>query len=153
MVGKQLQRYRKKSMADINVVPYIDVMLVLLVVFMVTAPLLTQGIHVELPKVNGEPTQQDPDPIVISIDKAGQYYLNISADSKKPMALIQIQDSVNKVLNTRPNLPVLIEGDASVAYGAVVHLMSALQRAGTPNLGLITEPNGDKVSSSEPSNQ
>ncbi len=145
--------YRRKSMSEINVVPYIDVMLVLLVVFMVTAPLLTQGLNIELPDEAGEPIQKEQDPVVVSVDAEGRYYLNISETPNKPLALLQIQDRINKLLNSRPNLPVLVEGDAKVAYGDVIRLMSALQRAGTPNVGLVTEPSGSAGQSSKDQGQ
>jgi len=149
MVRNPQRQFRKKVMSDINVVPYIDVMLVLLVVFMVTAPLLTQGINIELPNEVGDPIKQQQDPIVITVDQAGRYYLNISPKPKEPIDLLQIQDRVNKLLNSRPNLPVLVQGDTAVPYGEVMRLMSSLQRAGTPNLGLVTEPRGDEVLGSE----
>ncbi len=126
-------------MADINVVPYIDVMLVLLIVFMVTAPLLTQGVKVELPKASSEPIQPLEDPIVISIKADGSYYVNLGDEKKLAVSIEDIQDQVNKILAQKPNVPVLIQGDDRVNYGSVVKVMAALQKAGTHQVGLITE--------------
>lgn len=136
----KLMPYQRKPVAEINVVPYIDVMLVLLVVFMVTAPLLTQGLNIQLPDEAGDPIDQELDPIIVSVDQDSRYYLNVANDPTKPVELLEIQDMINKTLNNRPNAPVLIEGDSAVPYGSVVHLMAVLQQAGAPNLGLITEP-------------
>lgn len=130
---------KKKPMADINVVPYIDVMLVLLIVFMVTAPLLTQGVKVELPKASSEPIQPLEDPIVISIKADGSYYVNLGDEKKLAVSIEDIQDQVNKILAQKPNVPVLIQGDDRVNYGSVVKVMAALQKAGTHQVGLITE--------------
>ena len=130
---------RKKPMADINVVPYIDVMLVLLIVFMVTAPLLTQGVKVELPKATSEPMQPLEDPIVISVKADGTYYVNLGDEKSKAVSVEDVQDQVNKILAQKPKIPVLIQGDDRVNYGAVVKLMAALQKAGTHQVGLITE--------------
>jgi biopolymer transport protein TolR len=130
---------RKKPMADINVVPYIDVMLVLLIVFMVTAPLLTQGVKVELPKATSEPMQPLEDPIVISVKADGTYYVNLGDEKSKAVSVEDVQDQVNKILAQKPKIPVLIQGDDRVNYGAVVKLMAALQKAGTQQVGLITE--------------
>lgn len=133
-------RPRRKPMADINVVPYIDVMLVLLIVFMVTAPLLVQGINVDLPDEDTAPIPQDEEPIIVSVNQQGEYFINIGGDSKSPVTLEQIQERVGKVLKQKPGTSVLVEGDQNVLYGKVIYLMSALQKAGTPNLGLVTEP-------------
>ena len=131
---------RRKAISEINVVPYIDVMLVLLVVFMVTAPLLTHGIKIQLPEEDAGTLSADQDPIIVSIKADGSFYLNIAKEPDKPMSLDDIQLRIDTMLARKPNQMVLIEGDAQVSYGKVVALMSALQSAGSANVGLITEP-------------
>lgn len=134
-------KVKKKPMAEINVVPYIDVMLVLLVVFMVTAPLLMQGVKVELPAAPSAPLDDKQDePLIVSIDAKGLYYLNLGKDEKLAKPLKQITDTVAKVLKQKPKTAVLVWGDTSVDYGLVVGLMTALQRAGAESVGLVTEP-------------
>lgn len=140
MQNEPLQYRRRKLMADINVVPYIDVMLVLLIIFMVTAPLLQQGIKVDLPKTSSEPMPPSNDePIVLSVDASGQYFLNIADDAEKAITLKQVERIVQTVLTKKPQLPVLVRGDTQVNYGVVVNAMSILQKAGAPNVGLITD--------------
>jgi len=136
------RRARRRAKAEINVVPYIDVMLVLLVIFVITAPLLTQGVSVELPKAAAEPieTKQDNiEPLVVTVDVQGNYYLNIGGD---PKVAIDHQELVNKVaalLRHQPKTQVLVRGDKDVSYGKVVTAMALLQKAGAPSVGLITE--------------
>ncbi|KJZ07855.1 biopolymer transporter TolR [Marinomonas sp. S3726] len=134
------RRTRRKPMAEINVVPYIDVMLVLLVIFMITAPMLTQGVDVELPNANAAPIE-DPqsDVLVASINASGEYFIDFGGEQNS-LPLIELQDKVKKVIAQNPSLPVLVRGDRSVAYGDVIGLMVALQAAGVPNVGLVTEP-------------
>lgn len=133
---------KRKSMAEINVVPYIDVMLVLLVIFMITAPLLMQGVKVELPQSSSAPLdQQDLEPLIVSIKQNGSYYLNLGDAQEESKPLQQITETIAKVLRQKPETPVLVWGDAKVEYGVVVHLMSLLQGAGAPSVGLVTEPN------------
>lgn len=136
-----MSRSKRKPMADINVVPYIDVMLVLLIIFMVTAPMLTQGIKVDLPVLEADPVQADnqDEPIIVSIDLNGAYYLDMSGDAKKPQELDQVIQQVSSILSQKPETSVLVRGDRHVEYGAVVSLMSALQSAGAKGVGLITE--------------
>jgi biopolymer transport protein TolR len=137
-------RRRHRLMGEINVVPYIDVMLVLLIIFMVTAPLLTQGIKVDLPKAGAEPLPQDllrdHQPLVLSVDKQGRFYLNFGKDHDRPMAEDLIGDRVATVLRREPKTPVLVKADRSVAYGRVVSAMVLLQRAGAPQVGFLTDP-------------
>jgi len=144
-------RARKKPMSEINVVPYIDVMLVLLIIFMVTAPLLSQGVNVELPKISSEPMVPDADnpPIVISVDQEGNYYIAFGGDTadeqEKP---VDSQILVNRVAAlianaedfNRPKPRFFVKGDTNVNYGRVVSLMSLLQSAGVEGVGLVTEP-------------
>ncbi|MEM7431866.1 MAG: protein TolR [Pseudomonadota bacterium] len=133
---------KRKLMGEINVVPYIDVMLVLLVIFMVTAPLLTQGIEVELPEAGAEPIEQDPDqiPIVVSVDAQGNLYLNIGENEDEPMASKEIVANVAKVMRNQPDTPVLVKADRAVPYGNVVGAMVLLQQGGADQVGFVTDP-------------
>lgn len=135
-----MTRYRsKKPIAEINVVPYIDVMLVLLIIFMVTAPLLTEGVQVDLPKGSGKTVESENDyPIVLTIDKLGRYYLNISAHSAEPMALSAAQLEVAAALRINKNRQIVVKGDAMVDYGKVVEAMASLQVVGAEKIGLVT---------------
>ncbi|MFB9867887.1 protein TolR [Vreelandella sulfidaeris] len=135
---------KHKPMGEINVVPFIDVMLVLLVVFMITAPMLTQGVQVELPQVTSQPieTQEDNDPIVISVDSEGGYFISLGEDSTA-VTLEEMSARVITILERRPGTPVMVRGDRNVAYGQIVVLMSTLQGAGVANVGLLSEPPQD----------
>ena len=136
-----MARQKKKPMSDINVVPYIDVMLVLLIIFMVTAPMLTQGIKIDLPQIESAPVivEQNQEPLIISVDLNGAYFMEMSSLSKDPLSLDQLLESVSKLMAANPSLSVLIRGDRNVEYGVVVELMAALQGAGAKGIGLITE--------------
>jgi len=135
------RRQRRRTMSEINVVPYIDVMLVLLVIFMITAPLLTQGVDVELPKAASEPmdVKDSVEPLIVTVDKTGNYYLNIGADPKLAIDHQSLVNKVAAVLRHKAETPVLVRGDRDVDYGSVVVAMSLLQKAGAPSVGLITE--------------
>jgi biopolymer transport protein TolR len=138
------KRAKRKLVAEINVVPYIDVTLVLLVVFMVTAPLLMQGVKVDLPVANSAPMdKQRQEPLIISIKSDGTYWIDENG-TNIANSLSFIKDRVAKVLRQKPNTPVLVWGDAQVDYGSVVELMSQLQIAGAPSVGLVTEPSKSK---------
>jgi biopolymer transport protein TolR len=142
-------RRRKRMMSEINVVPYIDVMLVLLVIFMVTAPLLTQGVNVELPQVAAEPVKvkENLDPLVVSVDKDGNFYVDIGDDRDKPLDHDGLFQKVYAITqNYKPGTPVLVKGDKDARYGDVVIAMALIQKAGVPNVGLMTEspPGEDK---------
>jgi biopolymer transport protein TolR len=134
-------RRRKRMMSEINVVPYIDVMLVLLVIFMVTAPLLTQGVNVELPQVAAEPVKvkENLEPLVVSVDRDGSYYVNIGDDQDKPIDNEGLLQKVAAVMKYKPGTPVLVRGDKDTRYGDVVIVMALIQKAGVPNVGLMTE--------------
>jgi biopolymer transport protein TolR len=128
-------------MAEIKVVPYIDVMLVLLVVFMVTAPMLMQGVQVDLPQAPSSPIDDKEDePLIVSVDKAGEYYIELGGEPKQGKPLADITAMVSKVLGEKPSTPVLVWGDREVSYGVVVSLMTELQGAGAPSVGLVTDP-------------
>ena len=135
------QRVRKRPMSEINVVPYIDVMLVLLVIFMITAPLLAQGVQVDLPQVASEPLQGSVDePLIVSVDQAGNAYLNYGEGKDKPLDAETLVNRVNALLRRHPGLQVLVKGDRDAAYGEVVRIMALLQSAGASSIGLITIP-------------
>jgi len=132
-------RGKRKPMSEINVVPYIDVMLVLLIIFMVTAPMLMQGVKVDLPEAAADPVEnQDSEPLIVSVNANGELFLNLG-NEEQVLALATIRDRVSKVMQRNPEKPVLIWGDEAVPYGQVVTVMVALQQAGAPSVGLVTE--------------
>jgi len=135
---------KRKLMGEINVVPYIDVMLVLLVIFMVTAPLLTQGIKVELPKAGAEPIDDVPDhrPVVLSVDAAGNLYLDIGDDEEAPISGAEVVRRVGIVIRNKPETPILVKADRAVPYGNVVGAMVLLQQGGAESIGFVTDPLG-----------
>lgn len=135
------KRQKKRLMAEINVVPYIDVMLVLLIIFMITAPLLTQGVKVDLPQAAAQPLdEQSKEPLVLTVDAAGKYYLDIGGEEDEPVSDEQVLQRVAIVLKRQPGIPVLVRGDKTANYGQVLRAMSLLQQAGAPSVGLLTEP-------------
>ena len=130
----------RRTVAEINVVPYIDVMLVLLVIFMATAPLLMQGVEVELPKANSTPVSDtDAEPLIVSIDAEAKLYLNLGASDDQALSIETVRQRVSTVLKRNPDKAVMVWGDSAVPYGEVVSLMSELQAAGAPSVGLVTE--------------
>jgi biopolymer transport protein TolR len=138
----QSQMKKRKLMGDINVVPYIDVMLVLLVIFMVTAPLLTQGIEVELPKAGAEPIEDTSEniPLVLSVDAAGNLYLNVGDNEDQPISGKEIVARTALVLDVSPDTQIFIKADRAVPYGNVVGAMVLLQQGGADNVGFVTDP-------------
>lgn len=144
-----LKQKRHRQLAEINVVPYIDVMLVLLVIFMITAPLLFQGVNVNLPSANAKAVDsKQPESIIVSIDARGNYYLNIS---QNPTSIITARDLFNKVNavlkhahNTPSECQILVKGDQHVDYGRIMQAMVLLQQAGAQSIGLITQPDSNK---------
>jgi biopolymer transport protein TolR len=143
-MAKSTRSRGRKLMGEINVVPYIDVMLVLLIIFMITAPLLTQGIKVDLPDAGAEPL--DPDmlkqhqPLVLSVDAKGRLYLNIGRDKDRPIDETTVMARAAAVMRRDPQTPVLVKADESVPYGRVVTAMVLLQKAGAQKVGFITDP-------------
>jgi biopolymer transport protein TolR len=135
---------KRRLMGEINVVPYIDVMLVLLIIFMVTAPLLTQGIEVELPKAAAQPIDEDltkdNEPLVLSVDADGLMYLNVGEDEDSPLDADRIVKLTAAVISRNPKTPVLVKADRRVAYGVVVTAMVLLQQAGAEKVGFLTDP-------------
>ncbi len=133
---------KRKLIGEINVVPYIDVMLVLLIIFMVTAPLLTQGVKVELPQAGAEPIENIPNhpPLVLSVDADGNLYINVGDDEDQPATAKEIVARTAAVLRNRPDTPLLIKADKAVPYGNVVGAMVLLQQGGAENVGFVTDP-------------
>ena len=132
-------------MADINVVPYIDVMLVLLIVFMVTAPLLEQGVKVDLPQANSEPLDVDEnaETLVISITADEEFYISLGTtqeDDQTPVSLDVVGDQVSKIVGANPQIQVFVEGDGDSSYSSFISLMTVLQASGVASPNLITKP-------------
>src|SRR5215470_1219775 len=140
----QLSRGRR-LMGEINVVPYIDVMLVLLIIFMVTAPLLAQGVKVDLPKAAAEPLPPEQrEPLVLSIDRDGHLFLNVGGKPEMAINEETVAARAAAALRRAPERPVLVKGDERVAYGRVVEAMVILQHAGATKVGFITSPIEEK---------
>ena len=132
---------KRKQIAEINVVPYIDVMLVLLIIFMVTAPLLTQGLQISLPRINSKVLPASPiEPLVVSLDKKGLIYLDIGQNANDPIKIETLVNRVVAVLRYQPATKVFLKADATVSYGRVVEIMANLQAVGVNDVGMITEP-------------
>lgn len=137
----QFRRKRNRPMAEMNVVPYIDVMLVLLTIFMVTAPMLTQGVEVDLPAAATDTmTLKEKDPIVVSVRRDGSLWLRSGEETDRKVAAADLSGKVREALADRTDVPVLVNGDRHVDYGEVVKLMASLQQAGISNVGLLTDP-------------
>jgi len=139
------QNSRRRPLSEINVVPYIDVMLVLLIIFMVTTPLLTQGVKINLPQASAQSIPPDKQtPIIVSVDAQGNYYLNISANPNQPIDPITLSNRVGTELRAEQQQDetpiVLVKGDEKANYGNVVQAMVILQQAGAASVGLITQP-------------
>ena len=131
---------KRRLNAEINVVPYIDVMLVLLIIFMVTAPLLTQGVQVELPQAASEPMTLDEQPVVFSVNAKGNYFLDVGIDTDEPLADADVVQRVGAVLRNKPETVILIQADRKVDYGRVAQGMSLLNAAGASKLGFRMDP-------------
>ncbi len=134
----------RKLMGEINVVPYIDVMLVLLIIFMITAPLLKEGVKVDLPQAGAQPLDAAflarHEPLIVTIDSHGRYYVNIGRGSDRPIPEAAVEARAAAVLRRDPATPVLVKADTTVPYGAVVRAMVLLQKAGAAKLGFLTDP-------------
>jgi biopolymer transport protein TolR len=132
----------RRLMGEINVVPYIDVMLVLLIIFMITAPLLTQGVKVNLPKAAAEPlpAKDAKNPIILSVDAQGQLYLNIASDPHGALDSDAVLAQVTAALQQEPDRAVVVKADKSISYGVVMQAMVIMQRAGASRVGLATDP-------------
>ncbi len=138
---------KRGMIAEMNVVPYIDVMLVLLIIFMATTPLLSRGVQVDLPQADAKPLTlddlEDKKPVILSVDAEGQMFLNLVDGGESAVDEATILSEVGAVLAERKDNPVLVQGDHSVDYGRVVQAMVLLQQAGAPNVGLMTDPPAD----------
>lgn len=135
------QHIRKKPMSQINVVPFIDVSLVLLLIFMITTPLLTQGVKVTLPQASAKPLPPSRiKPLVVSVKRDGSMYLNVGEHPSHPLDEQVLMARVAAVLRNRPGTQVVVKGDDHVPYGRVVRVMTLLQAAGAPSVGLMTKP-------------
>ena len=135
---------KRKPVSEINVVPYIDVMLVLLIIFMITAPLVQQGVEIDLPQASANPLPPEQrEPLIISVSKTGDLYLNIGEDIDKPIGEEQLGKRVAIVMQNHPQTPVLVRGDKAVDYGRVTDAMVLLQASGVEKVGLMTE-SGDR---------
>lgn len=134
------RRSKKRFISEINVVPYIDVMLVLLIIFMVTAPLLQQGVAVDLPHASASPLSNGAkEAIVVSVNDKGEYFLNACSKPDLPIEISKLQSHIKEVLDQDVARRIVVKGDKRVDYGKVVGLMVALQKAGVPNVGLLTQ--------------
>ena len=131
----------RRPMDEINVVPYIDVMLVLLVIFMITAPLLTEGVKVELPQADANPMDADAQrPIVFTVDADGRYFVTYDDDKSVPVDEEQLLLKASALIKHNPKAPVLVKGDKNVVYDQVIRLMVLLQQAGASSVGMLTDP-------------
>ncbi len=134
-------RVRRKPVSEINVVPYIDVMLVLLVIFMITAPMLTQGVKVDLPQTQAAPVENQnlDEMLIVSVDAAGKFFIERGQQKPESVPSEEVGRYVGTILQSRPATQVLVRGDLTVPYGVVVELMTTLQLAGAESVGLVTE--------------
>lgn len=134
-----MRRKRRKPVSDINVVPYIDVMLVLLIIFMVTAPLMNLGVELDLPQANANPLDTPEDPVVVSVTKEGAFFLSIAGE-KEAVDAAGLITKVGAFVRANPKVPILVGGDRNVDYGKIYEAMVALQQAGAPRVGLMADP-------------
>jgi biopolymer transport protein TolR len=134
-------RRRRKPMSDINVVPYIDVMLVLLIIFMVTAPMMMQGVEVEVPEVVSGPLDRDDEQeyLIVAVDEQGRIFIERGEEEPRTVQIAEVGEYALRVLQQQPSLEVYIRGDNRIDYGTVMRVMAALQQAGITSVGLITE--------------
>ena len=138
------KRQRRRKLAEINVVPYIDVMLVLLIIFMATTPLMTEGVDIELPQADARPINVDEvettEPFIVTVDKAGQFFVNQAPDPEAPQSAEFVLRRAQATLSFEPNTKVLVRGDADASHGDVVTAMVLLQQAGASSVGIVTQP-------------
>jgi biopolymer transport protein TolR len=135
------RRIRKRKLkAEINVVPYIDVMLVLLIIFMVTAPLMNLGVDIDLPQSNAKSIEEKKDPIVVSVDTEGNYFLAVKAGSNEAIGSSELEAKVGAIVRQNPKQAVFVAGDGSANYQKVMDAMVLLQRAGVEKVGLMSQP-------------
>ena len=135
-----MSKSKRKPMSQINIVPFIDVVLMLLIIFMITAPLIQQGVEVTLPQAAANPLPPDMDePVVVTVDKKGRFFLDIGDEPAKPIDAKKLVNRVAAVRSLKPRVPVLVRGDRAVDYGRVVDVMVLLQQAGIEKVGLMTD--------------
>lgn len=134
-----MRRKRRKPVSEINVVPYIDVMLVLLIIFMVTAPLMNLGVELELPQADANPLDTQEQPLIVSVTRDGAMFLTIAGD-REPVDVQILTEKVGAFVRNNPKVPVLVGGDRGVEYGRIYEAMVALQQAGAPRVGLMADP-------------
>ncbi len=144
VVGVRRTRRARRQVAEINVVPYIDVMLVLLVIFMITAPLLQTGVEIDLPDAAATPISnaegESQEPLILSVDSLGQWFLNVGEDPESPLTREEVQRLASAVLRLNPDRRVLVAGDKAIDYGQIMQAMVTLQLAGAPEIGLMSDP-------------
>jgi biopolymer transport protein TolR len=140
------KRSKKRAVAEINVVPYIDVMLVLLIIFMATAPVVMQSVKVDLPQTTSQQLSEDSElPVIAEVDKDGHYSIKLSTEDSKDVAdLVELAGIVSDFHKTHPNVPVLVGGDKEVKYDAIIQLMASLKDAGVESVGLMTQPSSEQ---------
>ena len=126
---------RRQALSEINVTPFVDVMLVLLIIFMVTAPMMTQGVDVSLPKANSESLTTDEEPLILSIDKSNRIYID-----DYEVSFSYLKDKISRILKKKPGRKVFLKADETISYGLAIKVMSEVKNAGVENLGMITEP-------------
>ena len=140
MTAMSSRRKKRKLKAEINVVPYIDVMLVLLIIFMVTAPLLNLGVDIDLPQSNAKSIQEKKDPVVVSVDPEGHYFLAVKAGSNEPVTAETLQAKVAAIVAQNPDVAVFVAGDAKANYQKVMDALVLLQSANVKKVGLMSQP-------------
>lgn len=139
---------KRRLMGEINVVPYIDVMLVLLIIFMVTAPLLNKGVEVDLPGADAAPLETsgpDDEPVVLTITRSGDLFMNVAPSATVALAPLDVINFTDRALSRSPDRPVLVKADTQVPYGEVVQGMVLLQRGGAARVGFVTDPSADQT--------
>lgn len=134
-------RGKRRMNAEMNVVPYIDVMLVLLIIFMVTAPLLTPGVEVQLPKTDGQEMNKGDEPITVTVNRDGDIYMTVGEAQSEPLSDEEVIQRSGAIVRNKPEEMFLVEGDAQVPYESVARAMSLLQQAGVQRIGFVTDPN------------
>ena len=134
------RRQKRKLKSEINVVPYIDVMLVLLIIFMVTTPMMNLGVDIQLPQTNAKSLQDKKDPIVVSVDENGQIYLTANGTKREPVSEDEFRKKVTAFHDANPEVQVLVAGDQRVGYGKVYSILPILQEAGVSKIGLMSQP-------------
>lgn len=139
------RRRSGRLMSDINVVPYIDVMLVLLIIFMITAPLITQGVKIDLPQAAAEVIPSTPQqPVIVDVDREGRMYIDFGGEPDEDVDEDTLRTRIAALLKYQPGIPVYVRGDQAADYGAVVQVMTVLQGAGVESVGLLTDPVGER---------